>query len=223
MPEGKTETPQATRLPGLDALRGIAAIGIVIFHVPDILGNRLIANRFYLFVDLFFLLSGFVITLSAEPRLAQGLSLQSFMRARLRRLWPMLAFGIALHALAFIGQNGILHIIPLMILGLLLVPVLTAGGLAYPINGPQWSLVWELVANVAHAAGLRHLSDRALLLVAALAGLGALAAAHHAGCACSGPNVTNWWLGGARMAWAYTIGVWMARQWRKAPRRPLVD
>ena len=71
-----------TRLLGLDALRGIAAIMVVMFH----LGLPMMGS--HLAVDFFFMLSGFVMARTYDERLQTGaMSPLAFMIKRYRRLW----------------------------------------------------------------------------------------------------------------------------------------
>ena len=74
------------RFLALDALRGIAAIGIFIFHIHS--ANFLIFNGFWLLVDFFFILSGFVLypQISELARLSNGIS---FIRKRIIRILPL--------------------------------------------------------------------------------------------------------------------------------------
>ena len=51
-----------------------------------------IAAKGYLAVDLFFMLSGYVMARTYEPRMARGFSPAAFFLARYRRLWP--GFGL---------------------------------------------------------------------------------------------------------------------------------
>lgn len=86
------DTPVATTAhawrPGLDGLRAIAVLGVMAYHEP----NVELAGGF-LGVDLFFVLSGFLITgLLLDERHRSGtLSLRSFWNRRGRRLLPALA------------------------------------------------------------------------------------------------------------------------------------
>ena len=97
------------RLLLLDGLRGIAAIGVVLFHCViafDALGAF---ARGYLFVDLFFLLSGFVLTLNYEQRMNAGaVRPGKFLRSRLVRLWPTVAAGA--RVAAELAPFGLLHL-----------------------------------------------------------------------------------------------------------------
>jgi len=75
----------------LDSWRGIAALLVAIFHLnvySAIYPLDFIRNA-YLFVDFFFVLSGFVITHSYAGRLGTLEDLGSFAVKRLGRLWPL--------------------------------------------------------------------------------------------------------------------------------------
>lgn len=82
-----------TRIPALDGLRGIAVIAVLFFHDGRLLGG-------YLGVDLFFVLSGYLITslLLVEHRDRGRVGLQRFYERRARRLLP--AMGLALIGVA---------------------------------------------------------------------------------------------------------------------------
>ena len=80
--------PSATipHLPALDGLRGLAVLGVLLFHA-----NKLLIGG-YLGVDLFFVLSGYLITsiLIAEYGASAKLDLSRFWVRRARRLFPAL-------------------------------------------------------------------------------------------------------------------------------------
>ena len=73
-----------THLPALDGLRGLAVIGVLLFHADGLLRGG------YLGVDLFFVLSGFLITslLLAEQKAHGSVDLAEFWIRRARRLFP---------------------------------------------------------------------------------------------------------------------------------------
>jgi peptidoglycan/LPS O-acetylase OafA/YrhL len=79
--------PRATiaHLPALDGLRGLAVVAVLLFHDDRLVGG-------YLGVDLFFVLSGYLITslLLAEWRGAGRVDLAAFWIRRARRLFPAL-------------------------------------------------------------------------------------------------------------------------------------
>lgn len=78
-------------IPAIDGLRGFAVIAVMLYH----LGFSWIPGGF-LGVDLFFVISGYVITRLLLDSIARsgGLDLRAFYKARLRRLFPPLVFMI---------------------------------------------------------------------------------------------------------------------------------
>src|SRR5687768_5675625 len=79
------------RFIALDSLRGIAAVGVMLFHMGNIgwLGGFHAIQNGWLLVDFFFVLSGFVIAASYGERLAQGYSVGKFMALRFGRVVPL--------------------------------------------------------------------------------------------------------------------------------------
>lgn len=98
----------------LDALRGIAALGVALHHIVAVNGPAswsLFGNG-GLFVDFFFVLSGFVIAASYGERLAQGFSLARYAVLRIGRVWPlhavMVLAALALELAAWLfGNQGL--------------------------------------------------------------------------------------------------------------------
>ncbi len=76
-------------IPAIDGLRGLAVIAVMLYH----LGFSWIPGGF-LGVDLFFVISGYVITRLILDSIARsgGLDLRAFYKARVRRLLPPLIF-----------------------------------------------------------------------------------------------------------------------------------
>ena len=88
------------RFVALDSWRGLCACLVAMFHYTQytlFLDVPFIRNA-YLFVDFFFVLSGFVITASYASRLASGYSTLKFMLLRFGRVYPLhlFTFGIFL-------------------------------------------------------------------------------------------------------------------------------
>lgn len=92
----------AERYPALDALRGFAALTIVLYHFQT--NSPLTANAFVaqgaLMVDFFFVLSGFVISLNYCDRIRSARDLWWFQKKRFWRLYP-------LHLVTFLAFVGI--------------------------------------------------------------------------------------------------------------------
>lgn len=82
------------RFRALDGWRGLAALLVSLYHLPFF--NHLYDSPFlrnsYLFVDFFFVLSGFVITHAYKNRLHSNKDILTFMKKRFIRLWPLHAF-----------------------------------------------------------------------------------------------------------------------------------
>ena len=106
----------AGRFTALDSLRGIAALGVLLHHMPATNGlARLpLAEAGSLFVDLFFVISGFVIAASYGDRLAEGFSVRRFALLRLGRVVPlhllMVAAYLALELAAWAFGSGGLNL-----------------------------------------------------------------------------------------------------------------
>jgi peptidoglycan/LPS O-acetylase OafA/YrhL/lysophospholipase L1-like esterase len=94
--EGSVPGARLAHQPALDGLRGVAVIGVLLFHGGKLTGG-------YLGVDAFFVLSGFLITslLLAEHGASGVTSLRRFWARRARRLFPALLLmlvGVALYS-----------------------------------------------------------------------------------------------------------------------------
>ena len=85
----------------LDGLRGAAVIGVIAFHADLLTGG-------YLGVDLFFVLSGYLITslLLHEHRRTGAIDLAAFWTRRARRLLPAIGVLIAVLAVVTIGATA---------------------------------------------------------------------------------------------------------------------
>lgn len=143
-----------SRLHGLDALRGVAAVVVVTFHAfPQMMPAGFLA------VDLFFVISGFIMAKLYETRFGRDFSPISFLGKRFLRLFPIAAAGVAIGALFNLGNSDL---VALTIAALAMLPAFWSY-LCYPLNGAHWSLTAELAANFIHALVLHRLSNRSLL------------------------------------------------------------
>lgn len=162
---------QKRRLPFMDAVRGLAAICVLTRHTHIL---PFVFFRSYLAVDLFFMLSGFVIANAYEEAMKRGsLSAGGFVKKRLIRLYPVFFLSAILSGLEFAAI--VLHktgpadvtlstLAVSTLLTLLFVPFrLGASASLFPLNGAYWSLFFELVSNLIYAV-LRPLLNTAVLL-----------------------------------------------------------
>ncbi|WP_462146571.1 acyltransferase family protein [Pseudoalteromonas gelatinilytica] len=78
------------RYTSLDAFRGLAAILVLLFHTPFVNMEKpsLFVNS-DIFVDFFFILSGFVISHSYLERFKSGYPFQNFVQNRFARIYPL--------------------------------------------------------------------------------------------------------------------------------------
>lgn len=172
-----TEAAQArevtsVRFEVLDSWRGLCASLVAVFHLP--VAGALADNQFirgsFLFVDFFFVLSGFVISHAYGARLARGEGLAKFMITRFGRLFPLHAFML----LAFLAFEFLRLKVPQLggqdmaftggfTLNTLLDNGLMIHGLGFEKslswNAPSWSISTELFAYLLFAilvVGLRR-------------------------------------------------------------------
>ncbi len=93
------------RLETLDSWRGICALLVAVMHFPASgpVAESLVVRNAYLFVDYFFVLSGFVIAYGYGARLVNGVNYLRFVILRIGRIYPLhvavLALFVAFEAL----------------------------------------------------------------------------------------------------------------------------
>ncbi|MEC3949409.1 acyltransferase family protein [Sphingobium sp. HWE2-09] len=161
----------------LDGLRGVAALAVLFFHIPNFTGIMLLPGA-YLAVDLFFCISGFVLTYAYLDRLRAGMSMGHFMLRRIIRLYPLYLLSglLALGYIVTLGSadnfrgNG-----PVCFLfNLLLIPMPIIWGWhteMFPVNVFGWTILIELGASLAFARFahmlLSKLALRRLIVIAA--------------------------------------------------------
>lgn len=153
----------------LDAMRGLAALAVAIFH----LSNSLVPAG-YLAVDFFFVLSGFVLDHTYRHRFAAGLGVGEFMARRFARLWPLHLCGLVLcfawlawlvgHDATDIGWGTLLSGFGA---NLLFLPSVVGRDIS-PINPPAWSLLMEFGANALMALFAIRRSTRGLVIMLAV-------------------------------------------------------
>lgn len=163
----------------LDGLRGVAAMLVVVFHLFETYSRGpqyQIVNHGYLAVDFFFILSGFVIGYAYDDRW-KSMSTWTFFKRRLIRLQPMVILGCLIGAFWYyfgdsphftaIADTPWWKVLIIMLLGMVMFPTPPAMDIRgwreiNSLNGAQWSLLWEYVANIIYAFIVRHF-NRTLL------------------------------------------------------------
>lgn len=208
----------------LDGMRGLAALLIMAFHLHGMFG--VLPIQAYLAVDLFFVLSGFVLAEAYDARLQEGLPWQAFLRIRVVRFYPLYILGTLLGvALAFLSPNLKLGdpwwALPF---SLLMLPS-ACTGLLFPFVVPAWSLFLELGINAAWAWLRPWLSLKALAWAVGLAGLSlAMAGLMQAGVDPSGRwsskggldagyhwSLGQAWIAASRVVFSFGLGLLLHR------------
>ena len=214
-----TESP-AARLSGLDGLRAIAVTLVVAYHLfpPALLPGGFIG------VDVFFVISGFLITtlLLREHDATGSIRLGRFWTRRARRLIPALVLVVAVcSSLAWLIGGDVLSRLGAQVLGAATFSYnwlsIAGGGGYFAASTPElfrnfWSLaveeqfyvVWPLVLP------LLLLLPRTWLRVAAVATLGAASAAWMATVVSRGGDLTRAYFGTDTHAFGLLLGVALA-------------
>jgi peptidoglycan/LPS O-acetylase OafA/YrhL len=174
----------------LDLLRGVAALAVLIFHSSHFLGAQLLPSG-YLAVDLFFMLSGFVIAHNYDSKIAAGMTLREFMLVRGIRLFPCywlaLALGLVIASARMIRDAGYVDgfgLAAAAVANLFMLPSLTPlydKADLFPFNGVSWSLMYELIANVIYWLLFRFLNGFSLLALLAASAVALILVGIHYG------------------------------------------
>jgi peptidoglycan/LPS O-acetylase OafA/YrhL len=155
---------RGVRFLALDGLRGIAALVVVLHHIrwPNHVTNNNFITNGYLAVDVFFILSGFIIMKKYVGRISNITGLANFIRLRIFRIYPLhLAVLIVLVCLELVkfAIQGVLatsseqppftnenSITALAANGVLLNGLHTLDSLSW--NIPSWSISCEFSAYI---------------------------------------------------------------------------
>jgi peptidoglycan/LPS O-acetylase OafA/YrhL len=213
--------PPQDRLVVLDLMRGVAAIAVLIYHAEIFLGVQFLPNA-YLAVDLFFLLSGFVIAHNYDHKFTAGMSLRDFTVQRLIRLYPCfiltLGIGFVLGSARMTRDMGYFdgwRILGTGALNALFIPSYVfpyhVHVETFPFNGAQWSLTFELFANWLYWVLFPHLSSRRLILLIAAAAILEVTATFLLGSLDVGMRPGDFWLGVPRVILPFFTGVALRR------------
>ena len=222
--------PRLPRVRALDGLRGLAVVAVLLFHGGYLTGG-------WLGVDLFFVLSGYLITslLLVEHRSTGAIRLGAFWGRRARRLLPaLLLFVVAVAVYAWLEVAAIdLGAVRSDGLATLFFVAnwhdIVQGasywdrGLAPSMFAHTWSLAVEeqlyLVWPVVAAAVLRRTSGRSARTIARVALAGAAISALIAiGLRANGASIERIYLGTDTRAVAVLLGAFVAG-WRRTRRR----
>ena len=210
----------------LDAMRGVAALAVVALHLTQRFGGHG-PTYGYLAVDLFFVLSGFVLSYSYDERLGNGsLTLGGYLRKRIVRLIPLYILGIVLGVASLLAQpkegvTGVRLVVAALINTVALPsPIVSPIGASFPINPAFWSLFFEFwIASLAFGVFHKQLRGRVLAAVIVAGAVGNLVTIHHFHDLNEGWGFSpeSFLAGLSRVAFSCGAGVALARRQRRAP------
>ncbi len=101
-------------LPNLTPLRGIAALMVAVYHFNSVVANfvsqqqSMLIEKCYLMVDLFFIMSGFIMLHVYELKFTNGISQRDYLKfigARFARVYPLHFFTLLLSVALFYGLH----------------------------------------------------------------------------------------------------------------------
>jgi|SRR5688572_24306491 len=155
------------RITKLDGLRGVFSLMVVLYHypidfIPHSVHDFFLVAKSYLFVDFFFVLSGFVISFNYNNNINSKAELGVFMRKRFIRLYPLLLYSTLVFLLVTLGVKVFLpqfasnkdSFMPAILDTVNTLTFLNStpifddnfGGNPYGMNYPSWSISAEMFA-----------------------------------------------------------------------------
>jgi peptidoglycan/LPS O-acetylase OafA/YrhL len=207
----------------LDALRGVAAIAVVVFHLSSFRMAILPSTHAYLAVDFFFVLSGFVVAHAYGAALLTRMSWLDFVRRRMVRLMPLSVLGAVVGLAVLVvkwrflpGHNDPLGVIlGGGLLNIFLLPTFWSGPAydheMFPGDGPLWSLFFEMAVNLAWARLGPRLSVRSLAAFVGASAVVLIALSVWHGSTRMGVEPATFWGGVARSVFGFNLGVLIYR------------
>lgn len=179
---------KVSRFETLDSWRGICALFVVVFHftsaIPASLETSAFVRNSYLFVDFFFVLSGFVLCHSYRGKISNWADFARFAIRRLGRVWPLHALVLVLFIIAIVWINRLPHpqslaltwdrspyAVDAILPSFLLLNAMNLQGSVW--NGPAWSIgaefyVYLLFGLLVMVAGRRLVLSGLALSIAGL-------------------------------------------------------
>lgn len=176
----------ASRLDGVDLLRGVAALGVVLAHAVDTAEGGAAATGLFLplipaandfgasGVDLFFVISGFVMA-HAIARADGAPTAAAFFRRRVQRIMPLFLIASLFYTVLLVA-GGFVPAISGLLNTVTLVPLFDMGAYSVPPLFVGWTLAFEaafyLLVMAVLATGVKPRRTMVLALTIAAAGAG---------------------------------------------------
>jgi peptidoglycan/LPS O-acetylase OafA/YrhL len=218
----------------MNGIRGVAALVVVIDHCsafgwfPGELARKFVEYG-SLAVDLFFVMSGFVIAHAYSDKLSRGMTTRNFLLTRLVRLYPLYVLGIGIGCITPIvslvhqgritdAQIPVVASVPFASAMLPSPIAVSWSQVLYPLNGPAWSLFFELLVNILYAATWRRWTKGNILVVMGLSAAALLWSHDFTG----GWNWASLPVGFWRVLYSFPAGVLIYLFYKEGCRIPLI-
>ncbi len=213
----KADDPKRRTFETLDGMRGVAALAVLLWHIP----SKPFLNSAYLAVDLFFMLSGFVIAYRYDDRLKSRADGKKFMIMRIIRLWPLYLLGSAIgaaYALLNIYLRGLdSHLLGWAkncVLAFLMLPSIFSVGSVFKFNYPAWSLFYEVLVNIIYGYTVSLTSNRVLILIVLASAAALTVATFTFGNMHFTITMPKFLLGFFRATFGFYVGIGIYRLWK---------
>lgn len=203
------------RFYGVQALRFAAATAVVVTHALDLAGTRLgletalaggtLENFGAVGVDVFFVISGFIIATTTQGQTGVGAA-GAFLWRRFRRVAPIYWL-LSLPILIGMARGGTLS--PEVAAATFLFWPFSGLEMTFPALGPGWTLCFEMLFYAGFGLAVAGGRRVGWLLI------GAYAAMLTVGLVVASPVLRFW---GAPIILEFLLGVGIASVWRLAPR-----
>lgn len=215
----------------LDMVRGLAALVVLIYHVDFMFGLRhWLLSGGYLAVDLFFVLSGFVLSLTYGRSIADGsLGIRKYAVARIARLFPLFLattcvgfFVMTARYRSNFGYFDTANLIKSALFNIAMMPSFVSlynmtTATSFPFNAATWSIFFELVASFLFFYFFGRASRITLIVVAALAWVVLAITIGQIGTIDVGYASDNFFAGFPRVIFSFTVGVLIQRAFARNP------
>lgn len=158
---------KSQRIRQLDGMRGLFAFMVLLLHFPvsTYLTNNFIVRQSYLFVDFFFVLSGFIISANYLEQIESLSDFKRYFLKRLIRLYPLLFYTVALYFLYLMAGELFLQGLKEdhrqlsvyfneLLDSLLFLNSTPLIGTSQGINPPSWSISAEIISYLVFGFGM---------------------------------------------------------------------
>lgn len=157
------QRPEQSTIVSIQVLRGVAATAVVLLHAvrafsvyhygaaPTLFGPAVFSQLGGMGVDIFFVISGFIMAYISTPYVEGRQPASDFLIRRLLRIYPMYVFATVV-TLAFLAAPTLLHGAGLpadfsgsrLLTSFLFIPSFNQGREVAPIVGVGWTLIFEM-------------------------------------------------------------------------------